>query len=60
MTPDHPVWGLLRILILCGTLLGLQLMTATSWDAALQGEAGTLGGVTAMAVLLEWGRSKRR
>ena len=53
---EHPLWGLLRIIVLCGTLLGLQLITATSWDLALDGEAGTLGGVAAMAVLLEWVR----
>ena len=55
---NHPVWGLLRIIVLCATLLGLQLLTATSWDAELRGEAGALGGVTAMAVLLEWSRRK--
>jgi len=41
------------------TLLGLQLITATSWDMALDGEAGTLGGVGAMAVLLEFIRQKK-
>jgi len=54
----HPVWGLLRIIVLCGTLLGLQLLTASSWDAELKGEAGALGGVTEMAILLEWSRRK--
>jgi len=57
--PDHPIWGLARIGILCITLLGLQLITATSWDMALDGEAGTLGGVGAMAVLLEFIRQKK-
>ena len=57
--PDHPVWGLLRIIVMCGTLLGLQLLTASSWDAEIKGEAGALGGVTAMAVLLEWSRRRR-
>jgi hypothetical protein len=52
---QHPVWGLLQVIILCGTLLGLQLVTAQSWDA---GEGTALGGVTAMAVLLEWVRRK--
>jgi hypothetical protein len=55
---NHPVWGLLRVVVLCGTLLGLQVVTATSWDAEVRGEAGTLGGVTAMAVLLEWSRRR--
>ena len=49
---DHPVWRLLRIMVLCGTLLGLQLLTASSWDAELKGEAGALGGVTAMPCCL--------
>ena len=56
---DHPVWGLLQVIVLCGTLLGLQLLTATSWDAQLNGEAGTLGGVAAVAVLLEWVRHRK-
>jgi hypothetical protein len=57
--PDHPVWGFLRIVVMCGTLLGLQLMTATSWDAQIDGEAGTLGGVGAMAVLMEYLRQRK-
>jgi len=57
MTPHHhPGWGVLHIAILCGTLLGLQWVTATHYDLALDGELGTLGGVGGVAVLLEWVR----
>jgi hypothetical protein len=36
----------------------LQLITATNYDIALDGEAGTLGGVALTATLLEWLRKK--
>lgn len=57
--PDHPVWGLLRIIVLCSTLLGLQFLTATHYDFALDGEAGVVGGVGMVAVILEWLRTKK-
>ena len=55
---DHPGWGLARVAIICLTLLLLQLTTATSFDVAVNGEAGTLAGVTGMALLLEWLRRR--
>jgi hypothetical protein len=58
MSSPHPAWGLARIGLICLTLLGLQLITATSWDLALDGEAGTLGGVGCVAVLMEFLRRK--
>ena len=42
--------------VICATLLGLQLLTATSWDFAVNGEAGTVVGVGVTAWLLEWAR----
>ena len=51
---DHPAWGLARVSVICVTLLLLQLMTATSFDVSLDGEAGTLVGVTLVATVLEW------
>jgi hypothetical protein len=56
---SNNAYSLARIGILCVTLLGLQLITSTSWDLALDGEAGALGGVGAMAVLLEFVRQKQ-
>lgn len=50
----HPVWGLARVAMVCATLLGLQLITATQYDVALDGEAGTLGGVALATALLEY------
>jgi hypothetical protein len=55
---DHPVWGLARVSIICLTLLVLQLTTATNFDLAMDGEAGTLIGVTLTAILLEWIRRR--
>jgi hypothetical protein len=37
-------------------LLTLQLLTATSYDLQLDGEAGTLAGVVLIQTLLEWAR----
>ena len=52
---DHPWWvSILRTSIICGTLLGLQLITATSWDAQIDGEAGVVGGVALVSLLNEW------
>jgi len=56
---DHPVWGLARVVVICLTLLILQLSTATSFDVALDGEAGTLAGVTVTAMMLELIRRRR-
>jgi len=50
---DPPVWRFLHVSILCVTLLGLQLLTATQYDVTLDGEAGTLAGVALTALLLE-------
>ena len=51
--PNHPLWPLARVVVVCLTLLCLQLMTASSWDLAVDGEAGTLVGTTAIVGLLE-------
>lgn len=56
--PAHPIWGLARVCVVCLTLLLLQVMTATTYDVALDGEAGTLAGVALMAVLVEFLRGK--
>ena len=42
--PAHPVWKLLRVVVLCAALLTMQLLTATTYDVAVDGEAGTLVG----------------
>jgi hypothetical protein len=55
---DHPAWGLARVSVICLTLLILQLTTATNFDIALDGEAGTLVGVTLMATVMEWIRNR--
>ena len=56
--PDHAVWSIVRIGMVCGTLLGLQMMTATRYDVAFNGEAGTLGGVALISILSEYLRKK--
>lgn len=55
---DHPAWGLARVSVICLTLLVLQLTTATNFDIALDGEAGTLVGVTLIATVMEWIRNR--
>ena len=55
--PAHPVWKLLRGLVLCGALLTMQLLTATNYDLAIDGEAGTLAGVAAVMLFQEFRRS---
>ena len=55
---DHPAWGFARVCVICVTLLVLQLTTATSFDLAVDGEAGTLVGVTLTATILEWIRNR--
>jgi hypothetical protein len=52
--PSHPVWGLARVLVVCVALLTLQLLTATNYDLALDGEAGTLAGTALTVALLEF------
>ena len=52
--PNHPVWGLARVLVVCAALLSLQLLTATNYDLALDGEAGTLAGTALTVSLLEF------
>jgi hypothetical protein len=60
--PTHTIWvaviGLARVCVVCLTLLLLQLLTATNYDVALDGEAGTLAGVALMTVLVEFLRRK--
>jgi|TARA_B100000949_G_C14165167_1_gene400868 hypothetical protein len=50
--------GLARVCVVCLTLLLLQLLTATTYDVALNGEAGTLAGVALMALLVEFVKRK--
>ena len=50
---DPPIWRFARVCVICGTLLVLQLLTATTYDVALNGEAGTLAGVALTAALVE-------
>ena len=52
--PNHPVWSLARIALVSATLLLLQLLTATNYDLALDGEAGTLAGTALTVSLLEF------
>jgi hypothetical protein len=55
--PSHPVWKLLRVVVICGALLTMQLLTATNYDLAIDGEAGTLAGVAALMLFQEFRRS---
>jgi hypothetical protein len=55
---EHPVWGFASVTVICVTLLILQLTTATNFDIAFNGEAGTLAGVTLTAMILEWIRRR--
>jgi hypothetical protein len=50
--------GLARVCVVCLTLLLLQLLTATTYDVALNGEAGTFAGVALMALLVEFVKRK--
>ena len=54
--PTHPSWKLARVGVGCGVRRPLQLLTATSYDLQLDGEAGTLAGVVLIQTLLEWAR----
>ena len=55
--PSHPVWKLLRVLVLCVALLTMQLLTATTYDVAVDGEAGTLVGVAVLMLIQEFRKS---
>ena len=55
---DHPAWSFASVSVICVTLLALQVTTATNFDIALDGEAGTLAGVTLTAMLIEWIRRR--
>lgn len=55
--PSHPVWKLLRVVVICGALLTMQLLTATNYDLAIDGEAGTLAGVAVLMLFQEFRRS---
>jgi len=48
---------LVRILVMCVVLVTLQLLTATNYDLALNGEAGTLAGVVLVQALMEFLRT---
>lgn len=56
--PKHPLWGLARICVILGVLLALQLLTSTTYDIAVDGEAGALVGVALTTTLLEWLRKE--
>ena len=55
--PSHPVWKLLRVLVLCVALLTMQLLTATTYDVAVDGEAGTLVGGAVLMLIQEFRKS---
>jgi hypothetical protein len=61
MTIPRPVkpWyaPLARISVMCVVLVTLQMLTATNYDFALNGEAGTLAGVVLVHALMEFVRS---
>jgi hypothetical protein len=48
---------LARVLVMCVVLVTLQLLTATNYDLALNGEAGTLAGMVLVHSLLEFLRT---
>jgi hypothetical protein len=50
----HPIWPIIRIVVVSLCLLSLQLLTATTYDIALDGEAGTLGGTALTVALMEF------
>ena len=55
--PSHPVWKLLRVLVLCVALLTMQLLTAPTYDVAVDGEAGPLVGVAVLMLIQEFRKS---
>ena len=54
--PAHPVWKIARVLVLCVALLTMQLLTATQYDLAIDGEAGTLVGLAVLMLVQEFRR----
>ena len=57
-SPAKPWYApLVRILVMCVVLVTLQLLTATNYDLALNGEAGTLAGVVLVQALMEFLRT---
>ena len=54
--PSHPVWKIARVLVLCVALLTMQLLTATQYDLAIDGEAGTLAGLAVLMLVQEFRR----
>jgi hypothetical protein len=48
---------LARVLVMCVVLATLQWLTATNYDIALNGEAGTLAGMVLVHSLLEFLRT---
>jgi len=58
--PHHPIWSLARVVVVCLALLTLQVLTASNYDIALDGEAGTLAGTTLTVALLEFLRKSPR
>ena len=48
---------LVRCVVMCLVLLTLQLLTATEYDLAVNGEAGTLAGMVLVYSLLEFFRT---
>jgi hypothetical protein len=60
MTPakGHPWYApLVRVLVMCVVLATLQWLTATNYDLALRGEAGTLAGMVLVYSLAEFLRT---
>jgi len=57
MTPRPWYAPLVRVLVMCVVLATLQLLTATNYDIALNGEAGTLAGMVLVHSLLEFLRT---
>jgi len=58
-TPLGKPWyaPLVRCVVMCLVLLTLQLLTATEYDLAVNGEAGTLAGMVLVYSLLEFFRT---
>ena len=54
--PSHPVWKIARVLVLCVALLTRQVLTATQYDLAIDGEAGTLAGLAVLMLVQEFRR----
>ena len=59
MMPAPKPWyaPLARVLVMCVVLVTLQLLTATNYDFAVNGEAGTLAGMGLVHSLLEFIRT---